>query len=198
MNAPPAFVLLFGHWLGFLVALAVGGTHVVIWYQNQTTVPWWVLALGLFVIAQALRVRWRYTQYRDWRRAAEEVSGVADMRRAAAARRRPVLVWLASAALWFGCIGWVEIRGAHDPLSGLADVLWLGVSFAWLWMGVRLLWRWVSRKRQMAAMRRERDHVVAISQPTQRSTPTVDEAREAVPEYCKALLARSLTGPMHV
>jgi hypothetical protein len=194
MNAPPAFVLLFGHWLGFLVALAVGGTHVVIWYHNQLTVPWWVLALGLFVMAQALRVRWRYTQYRDWRRAAEELSGAADMRRAVAARRRPVLIALASVALWFGCIWWVGTHSARDPTSEVAAVLWFGISLAWLWMGVRRLWRWISHKRLIAAAQRERDHVVALALSAPRNGPTVDEARTALPDYCKALLARSADG----
>lgn len=194
MNAPPALVLLFGNWLGFLVALAVGGTHVVIWYQNQLTVPWWVLALGLFVMAQALRVRWRYAQYRDWRRAAEELSGAADMRRAVAARRRPVLIALASVALWFGCIWWVGTHSARDPTSEVAAVLWFGISLAWLWMGVRRLWSWISHKRLIAAAQRERDHVVALALSAPRNGPTVDEARTALPDYCKALLARSADG----
>ena len=197
MNAPPALVLLFGNWFGFLVALAVGGTHVVIWYQNQLTVPWWVLGLGLIVIAQALRVRWRYTQYRDWRRAAEELSGAADMRRAAAARRRPVLIALASAALWCGCIWWVGTHSARDPTSEVAAVLWFGISLAWLWVGIRRLWRWIGHKRQIAAIRREREHVVALAVPTGHAAPTVDEARAALPDYCKALLARSADGTAH-
>lgn len=190
MNAPSALVLLLGNRLGFLIALALGGASVTFWYLHQDTVPWFVLPVGLLIIVKAWRARSQYTRYCDWRRAAEEISGVADMRRQAAARRRPALIALASAALWVGCIWWMGTHSAGDATNDVAALLWLGVSLAWLMLAARGAWRWNQRRRAASAERRARDHVVTVAVPAGSVAATPEDAGANLPDYAKDLLKR--------
>lgn len=181
MNRPNIFAYLIGNIVSVIIIVIA---TIVVTYQAWQGAGSWVVAIVMIVIlGSAMNAAHRIDSYRTWKRDWDAMGGGPPP--GVTLPRLPGLRVAGGLIIWaIFAIGAVKV--AADPGMQLPVALfWLG-SLLLAGRGFYVL----ARRNQVAVntTTATRDTAVAICLPLPRQSPTVNEAMQALPEYCAQVM----------
>ena len=199
MNRPSKFDYRVGNTPALaLLGCATWASAVSCCAPGQTTpmLAWLLPVTGLALTSKAAQARRRVVAYKAWSGRWNEMAGPPVTGEAEGAPRpRRRARWASSAGLlWCAVTYWLI---AHDgeqgtPEYGLAAMSFMGLSVLGLGTGVFRSARWVVRRAAGSAPARgKHGHVVTVCPRVPLHSPHADRLTEALPDYCRAILATS-------
>jgi hypothetical protein len=186
----------------FSVAVIVTGTLYVslLWgaQDERQPISWIFPVLGIAACRAAIMARRRVAAYTSWRREWEEAAGITPQASAQAGRNAPLPLrkridrTVGVVALWVIGAGWLVLHAGENIPAYPVVASGFALAHAWgLGLAVRRLARGARRapSARTTASGGSGD-VVSVCLPVPRGSPTVGQATAALPDYCRALLAR--------
>jgi len=174
MKRPPAATMFFGH---PAIVLAMGGAFLWVAYLWLRGEAGGAGALALLVAAVACaKANDRRQHYRQWKREWDIMGGKLPVGRISFATLKVGIAILCWVAMAVAALEWMD-----DP-----DRRWLAVLF-WCATGLGLLNRLLQwRKSRKPARLREAPVSLCLRAPLR--SPSLADARAALPDYCRTLL----------
>jgi hypothetical protein len=200
MNRPQHSDFVLGSTLS--VAVIVTGTLGValLWgaQDDRQPISWVFPVLGILMCRAALMARRRVATYTSWRRDWEEAAGITPQASAQAQRNAPLALRkridraVGVVAVWVIGAGWLVLHAGESIPAYPMVASGFALANAW---GLGLAVRRMARGARRAPSARTTasggsGDVVSVCLPVPRGSPTVGQATAALPDYCRALLAR--------
>jgi hypothetical protein len=184
------------------VGVIVTGTLYVslLWgaQDDRQPISWVFPVLGIAVCRAAIMARRRVAAYTGWRKDWEEAAGITQEASARTNRKSPLPLRkrvdraVGVVALWVIGAGWLVLHAGENIPAYPVVASGFALAHAWgLGLAVRRMAR--GARRTPSARRTASGgsgDVVTVCLRIPRSSPTVREATAALPDYCRALLAR--------
>jgi hypothetical protein len=180
VKRPGPLVFAFGHPLSVTLLALIAVYCIYEWWRGEIAPTGAVIAF--FAAAYAGHVNKTYERYRVWKREWDIMEGRAPTSATRVLARRGPLRIALGVVVW-GAWGYVAITDANAPGMQIpAACFWLA-TLALLVVGIFRLLRLRKSRRQIAS----RDVAVTVCLEIPRQSPTLDQARSALPRYCAAL-----------
>jgi hypothetical protein len=203
MNRPGAFNYVIGNRASVVGVLALTAIVAVRWWTQDSFgdghIPWFVPAFAAVASNASLKARGRVRSYAGWKKSWNAMSGVAEQppsRRGAAIK---VLVGTVTAIALF-CYLHQHVGEEATPEFQGVSIAFAAVVLWGCWGALKALFRvpgWLLKRTKAPAKRARRAvaHVVTLCLGVPRSSPGPRQFMDALPPYCRGLLARPPARP---